>query len=56
MISKSILIDLTNCTIGDRSENENNVNSKDSHRTQSSLSNTTTTHEHDPGSESNEVL
>ncbi|CAF5151655.1 unnamed protein product, partial [Rotaria magnacalcarata] len=40
----------------DRSENENNVNSKDSHRTQSSLSNTTTTHEHDPGSESNEVL
>ncbi|CAM2727339.1 unnamed protein product [Rotaria socialis] len=56
MISKSILIDLTNCTIADRSKNANNVNSKDSHRTQSSLSNITTTHEHDPGSESDEVL
>ncbi|CAF2967829.1 unnamed protein product [Rotaria sp. Silwood2] len=56
MISKSILTDLTNCTITNRLKNENNVNSKDSNGIKSFLFNTTTTQEHDPSSESDEVL
>jgi hypothetical protein len=56
MVSKSILTNLTNFTITDRSNNENNANSKDLNRTKSFLSNTTTTNERDPDSESVEVL
>jgi hypothetical protein len=56
MVSKSILTNLTNCTISDQSNNENNFNSKGSNRRKSLLSNTTTTHEYDPSSESVEVL
>lgn len=55
MISRSILRNLTNCTIEDQSQNENNVNSKASTQTKSFLSNITT-HEHNHSSELVEVL
>ncbi|CAF3993413.1 unnamed protein product [Rotaria sordida] len=56
MVSLSVLVNLTNSTIADRLNNQNNVNSKDSNPTQSFLSNTTIACEHAPSSESDEAL